>query len=259
MIEGLEFARDGEIARLTFARPEKKNAITHGMWSAIPDVVAEVERDPDLKVLLITGAGQDFSAGADISEFRDLRSSAEGAATYDKAVDGAVRALTGMRKPSVAMIRGNCIGGGCQVSVACDFRFAEADARFGITPAKLGIVYDFPSTRQLVALVGPAHARYFLLSGELIDSARAREIGLVNDVFTAEALEERTLAFVRTLCSRSQASIRGMNRIIEKILSGQTETDDEVDQIRLAAVHGEDYAEGVAAFLERRRPNFTFR
>ncbi|TNC26422.1 enoyl-CoA hydratase/isomerase family protein [Amycolatopsis alkalitolerans] len=253
----LEFTRDGEVATLVFARPEKKNAISHEMWSGIPDVVARVESDPDLKVLLITGAGGDFSAGADIGEFRTLRSTGDGAATYDKAVEGAVTALSGMRKPSVAMIRGTCIGGGCQLSVACDFRFAAPDARFGITPAKLGIVYDFLSTKQLVSLIGPAHARYFLLSGQLIDAARAREIGLVNDVFGA--LEDEVSSFVATLCSRSQASIRGMNRIIEKILAGQTNSDSEVDTIRSAAVHGEDYAEGVAAFLERRPPSFTYR
>ncbi|WP_216206103.1 enoyl-CoA hydratase/isomerase family protein [Amycolatopsis aidingensis] len=259
MTEGLLFAREGEIARLTLARPEKKNAITHGMWAAIPGIVAEVEADPEIKVLVLTGAGQDFSAGADISEFGALRSSAEGAASYDEAVEAAVRALTGMRKPSVAMIRGNCIGGGCQLSVACDFRFAAAGSRFGITPAKLGIVYDFRSTRQLVALVGPAHARYFLLSGQLIGAARAREIGLVNEVLAEEELADSTLEFARTLCARSQASIRGMNRIIEKILAGQQESDEEVAAIRLAAVHGEDYAEGVAAFLERRTPSFTYR
>ncbi|WP_199434846.1 enoyl-CoA hydratase/isomerase family protein [Qaidamihabitans albus] len=257
--EGVEFERDGEVARLTFARPEKKNAISYGMWSAVPEIVADVEHDPAVKVLVLAGAGQDFSAGADISEFSDLRSSAEGAAAYDRAVEGAVRALTGMCKPSVAMIRGNCIGGGCQLSVASDFRFAASDARFGITPARLGIVYDFVSTRQLVALVGPAHARYFLLSGGLIDATRAREIGLVNDVFAPDELEECTMEFVRTLCSRSQASIRGMNRIIEKILAGHEESDDEVAEIRLSAVHGEDYAEGVAAFLERRPPTFTYR
>jgi len=259
MTDGLEFVRDGEVARLTFARPEKKNAIAYGMWSAIPGIVAEAERDPAVKVLLLTGAGQDFSAGADISEFGTLRSSAEGAAAYDKAVEGAVSALTGLRKPTVAMIRGNCIGGGCQISVACDFRFAASGSRFGITPAKLGIVYDFLSTRQLVSLVGPAHARYFLLSGELITSDRAREIGLLNDVFAPDALEESTNAFVATLCSRSQASIRGMNRIIEKILAGQEESDTEVEEIRLAALHGEDYAEGVDAFLNRRPPTFTHR
>ncbi|KAA9154807.1 enoyl-CoA hydratase [Amycolatopsis acidicola] len=257
MVDGLEFAREGEVGTLTFARPEKKNAITHGMWSAIPEIVAGVEADPALKVLVLTGAGQDFSAGADISEFRELRSTADGAAAYDKAVEGAVTALSGMRKPTVAKIRGNCIGGGCQLSVACDFRFAEPGSRFGITPAKLGIVYDFLSTRQLVSLIGPAHARYFLLSGRLIDGRRAREIGLLNDVFAS--LDEEVAAFAETLCARSQSSIRGMNRIIGKILAGQEESDAEVEEIRSAALHGEDYAEGVAAFLERRAPKFTHR
>ncbi|HWD03026.1 MAG TPA: enoyl-CoA hydratase-related protein [Amycolatopsis sp.] len=259
MTDGFEFTRDGEVARLTFARPEKMNAITYGMWSAIPDVVSEVEADPALKVLVLTGAGKHFSAGADISEFRDLRCTAEGAATYDKAVDGAVSALASMRKPSIAMIKGNCIGGGCQLSVACDFRFAAKDARFGITPAKLGIVYHFESTRLLVSLVGPANARYLLLSGELIDAVRAREIGLANDVHAAEGLTAATAAFVETLCSRSQTSIRGMNRIIEKIVAGAETADREVDEIRLAALHGEDYAEGVDAFLNRRSPKFTHR
>ncbi|MEU6642907.1 enoyl-CoA hydratase-related protein [Saccharomonospora sp. NPDC046836] len=257
MTEGIEFARDGEVARLTFARPGKRNAISYDMWSAIPGLVDEVAQDPAVKVLVLTGAGADFSAGADIGEFRDLRSSAEGAATYDKAVDAAVHALSSLCKPTVAMIRGNCVGGGCQLSVACDFRFAADDARFGITPAKLGIVYHFTSTRRLVLLVGPAHARYLLLSGQLVDAARAREMGLVNDVFPEAALEESTMEFVRTLCSRSQPAVRGMNRIIEKILSGQAEADSEVDEIRGAVVHGADYAEGVAAFLERRPPRFT--
>lgn len=256
MIEGLELQRSGPITRLTLRRPEKKNAITHAMWSAIPGMVEEVENDPASKVLLVTGAGGDFSAGADISEFASLRSSTEDAAAYDDAVVGAVRALTRMRKPSIAMVRGNCIGGGCQISVACDFRFAEEGARFAITPAKLGLVYDFVSTRQLVALLGPAHARYLLLSGEFIDASRAREIGLVNDVFTAGAWAEATESFARALCSRSQTSVRGMNAIIDKIVSGQQSEDDEVEAMRLAAIHGADYAEGIAAFRERRLPQF---
>jgi enoyl-CoA hydratase/carnithine racemase len=259
MTDGFDLTRDGEVARLTFTRPEKMNAITYGMWSAIPDVVAEVEADPALKVLVLAGAGAHFSAGADISEFGELRTTAEGAASYDKAVEGAVAALTSMRKPSVAVVQGNCIGGGCQVAVACDFRFAADGARFGITPAKLGIVYHFGSTRRLVSLVGPAHAKYLLLSGELITAPRAREIGLLNDVFPAGDLEASALGFVRTLCSRSQASVRGMNRIVEKIVAGQETPDAEVEEIRAEALHGEDYAEGVAAFLERRPPRFTHR
>lgn len=253
---GLEFAAEGEIGTLTLARPEKKNAITYEMWSAVPEIVAAVEADPALKVLLITGAGPDFSAGADISEFGRLRSTAEGAASYDRVVEAAVGALAGMRKPTVAMIRGNCIGGGCQISVACDFRFASAEAKLGIPPARLGFVYDFPSTRQLMSLIGPAHARYLLLSAEAVDAARAREIGLVNDVFPAGELEPAVKSFVDTLTRRSQVSVRGINAIIAKIAAGQTESDAEVDAIRSAAIHGPDYAEGVAAFLERRPPRF---
>ncbi|WP_277068629.1 enoyl-CoA hydratase/isomerase family protein [Saccharomonospora viridis] len=256
MNDGIDFHIDGEVARLTFNRPDKMNAITHDMWSAIPDVVAAVEGDPGAKVLVVTGAGPHFSAGADIGEFRALRSTAEGAAVYDKAVTAAVQALSSLRKPSVAMVHGNCIGGGCQLAVACDFRFAAADARFGITPAKLGIVYDFLSTRQLVALIGPANARYLLLSAQLVDAEKARQLGLVNEVVEPSRLEEATTEFVRTLCSRSQTAIRGMNEIIERILSDQRESDAEIERIRSDAVHSADYAEGVAAFLERRPPRF---
>jgi enoyl-CoA hydratase/carnithine racemase len=177
--------------------------------------------------------------------------------SYDRAVTAAVEALSGLRKPSIAMIRGNCIGGGSQIAVACDFRFAAKNARFGITPAKLGIVYDFTSTRQLVDLVGPAHARYLLLSATLVDARRAAEMGLVNELVDADALEETTTAFARTLCSRSQTAVRSMNEIIGRILAGQTECDEEVERLRAEAVRSADYAEGVAAFLERRAPRFA--
>ncbi|MFO7192141.1 enoyl-CoA hydratase-related protein [Thermocrispum sp.] len=261
MVAGLEFSVDADsgIARLTFNRPDKHNAITLDMWRAIPELVAKVEADPTVLVLQLTGAGGSFSAGADVAEFRHLRAEPADAARYDEAVLGAVRALREMVKPSMAVLRGNCIGGGCQIAVACDLRFAAEGARFGITPAKLGIVYDFESTRQLVSLVGPARARYLLLSGELIDAARAREIGLVDDVVPAGELEQVADRFAATIASRSQASVRGMNRIIGKIAAGQHEPDDEVRHIRLRALTGEDYAEGVAAFLERRPPRFTFR
>ncbi|MPY84897.1 MAG: enoyl-CoA hydratase [Actinophytocola sp.] len=257
MTAGLELTRDGNVARLTFTRPDKHNAISFDMWSAIPGIVAEVEADPAITALVLTGEGENFSAGADIAEFGELRSTADGAALYDKAVHAAVTALAEMVTPSIAMIRGNCIGGGCQVSVACDFRFAAEDARFGITPAKLGIVYDYTSTHQLVSLVGPANARYFLLSANLVGAARAREMGLVNEVRPAGELAGAVEEFVATLATRSQTSVRGMNRIIGKIAAGQDEQDDEIDQLRRDAIHGADYAEGVAAFLERRKPRFT--
>lgn len=256
MTDGFEFSSAGAdgVARLRFARPAKRNAISYDMWTAIPGIVAEVEADAGTKVLLVSGCGGDFSAGADIAEFGELRATTSAAARYDAAVDAAVRALRELTKPSVAAINGNCIGGGCQLAVACDFRFARPDARLGITPAKLGIVYDFPSTRMLVNLIGPAHARQLLLSGDLISGDRAAEIGLVNE--TADDLDTRVAEFLTTLCSRSQTSVRGMNHIIGRILDGQVEADAEVARIRSEAVDGVDYAEGVAAFLSRRIPDF---
>lgn len=260
MTTGLELTRAGNVGRLTFTRPDKHNAISFDMWSAIPGIVAEVEDDPAITALVLTGEGANFSAGADIAEFGELRSTADGAALYDKAVHTAVTALADMVTPSIALIRGNCIGGGCQISVACDFRFAADGARFGITPAKLGIIYDYTSTHQLVSLVGPANARYFLLSAKLVGADRAREMGLVNDVYPDGELDAAVEDFVATLATRSQTSVRGMNRIIGKIAAGSNnaaEPDDEIDQLRRDAIHGADYAEGVAAFLERRTPRFT--
>lgn len=259
MVDGLDYAVDGHTGYLTFARPEKHNAISHRMWSAIPDAVAEVESDTNVVALVLTGAGDNFSAGADIGEFTNLRSNASGAALYDKAVLAAVDALSSMRKPSIAMIRGNCIGGGCQLSVACDFRFAADGAKFGITPSKLGIVYDFESTRQLVSLIGPSRARHLLLTGDILSSEQALDYGLVDRVVTEDALSQVTASFVQTVASRSQFAVRGMNQIIGKIARGQTAPDAEVDQLRQAAVEGVDYAEGVAAFLERRKPDFPYR
>lgn len=256
MVDGLQYDVVDGVAWVTLRRPDKHNAISYGMWSTLPELVATAEADAEVQALVLTGAGTHFSAGADIAEFGDLRSDAAGAATYDAAVGGAVEALDAMAKPSVAMIRGNCIGGGCQLAVACDFRFAADTARFGITPAKLGIVYDFGSTRQLVALVGPAHARHLLLTGALIDATRAAEIGLVNEIVTADALADHVDDLVGTLRSRSQPAVRAMNRIIGKIAAGQRATDEDIEADRSAAITGADYAEGVAAFLNRRTPQF---
>src|SRR5699024_411284 len=205
-----------------------------------PGILAELEGDVATKALLVSGVGSDFSAGADISEFGELRATTSSAADYDEAVESAVRAVEALTKPSVAAISGNCIGGGCQLAVAWDVRFGTPDARLGITPATLGIVYDFRSTRMLVDLLGPAPTRQWLLSGELGTGTRAAEIGLVNE--TAADLDRRVTEFLVTLCSRSQPAVRGMNEIIGRVLDGQIEQDAQVERIRSAAVDSPDYA-----------------
>lgn len=243
------------IATLRIDRPERRNAMSFQMWSALPDLMAEVSAAPDVRVLVIRGTDH-FSAGADISEFATLRRGAEGARRYGGAVHAGERAIADLAVPTIAAISGFCIGGGCEIALACDMRLAADNARFGITPAKLGIVYSFTSTRQLVAAVGPAWAKQILFSGELIDAPTALRIGLVNETHPVDTLEDRVTELAETIASRARVSVRGAKQIIGRIGEGQVEEDENVVALYDEAVLSADYEEGVTAFLAKRPPNF---
>lgn len=259
MSEHLKLTRDGEIAWLVLNRPEKRNAISLDMWSALPGLIEEVEQDAGLKVLVLRGAdGRTFSAGADVSEFETLRSTEEGARSYNATTEAAEAALQGMTKPSIAMVQGPCIGGGCGLAIGCDLRFSDETARFGITPAKLGLVYSLPATKGLVDLVGPSQAKYILYSGQQIRAKRAREIGLVDEIYSSDELEEIVTDLARTIASRAQFSVRATKRITRLITDGQSSDSDETKDLRLTSFATEDYREGVRAFLEKRPPEFTY-
>lgn len=240
------------VATLTIDRPQRRNAMSYDMWSALPDLMARVA-DSGVRVLVVRGT-EHFSAGADISEFATLRNGPDGARRYGAAVHAGERAIADLGVPTIAAISGYCIGGGCEIALACDIRIASEDARFGITPAKLGIVYNFTSTRQLVAAVGPAWAKQILFSGDLIDSVTARHIGLVNEV--RSDVDERVAELAGTIASRASVSVRGAKHIVNQIANGQDDEDDAVRDLYEAAVLSDEYAEGVAAFLAKRTPNF---
>jgi enoyl-CoA hydratase/carnithine racemase len=248
----LKLATAGPVATLRIDRPAKRNAMSFEMWSAIPPLLGSL--GSDVRVLLIQG-GEHFSAGADIGEFETLRSGADGATRYSDAVHAAERAIAEFPKPTIAVINGFCIGGGCEIALACDLRIAADDARFGITPSKLGIVYSFTSTKQLVDAVGPAWARQILFSGEIIDAATALRIGLVNELHAVDELAGRAKELAEVIAGRSQVSLAGAKQIITMITDGRHE-DDSVRALYDSAVHSADYAEGVRAFLEKRPPRF---
>jgi enoyl-CoA hydratase/carnithine racemase len=257
MIDELQLRKDGAVATLVINRPEKRNPISFRMWQELPSLVADVERDDSIKVLVVRGAGDAaFSAGADIAEFDQYRADSEGARLYNEATHEGERALAGLSKPSIAMVRGFCIGGGCELALACDFRFADSTGRFGITPARLGIVYSLTATKQLVDLVGPATAKYILFSGQHLDAERALQVGLIDELLAPEDLESRTREFAELLVSRSQNSIRSMKRIIGMITGGQVEDDSTTISMRNDSFDTADYKEGVRAFLEKRPPRF---
>ncbi|GAA0672370.1 enoyl-CoA hydratase/isomerase family protein [Streptomyces thermocarboxydovorans] len=233
------------VATVVISHPAKRNAMTAAMWAAVPPLLARLADDPDVRVLVLTGAGQTFCAGADISALRESASEAQGLAV------AAEEALAAFPKPTLAAIRGHCVGGGAQLAAACDLRFAGQDALFGVTPAKLGIVYPASSTRRLVSLVGPATAKYLLFSGELIDPGRALRTGLVDEVLPGGELDKRVTEFTRVLASRSQLT----QAAAKEFTDGRTDREAHwMEQARTAG----DTAEGVAAFLERRAPRFTW-
>ncbi|MEU7191322.1 enoyl-CoA hydratase/isomerase family protein, partial [Streptomyces sp. NPDC045369] len=187
-------------ATVTLSHPAKRNAMTTEMWRELPPLLDRLAADRAVRALVLTGAGGTFCAGADIGS---LRGSA-GAGTGKGLATAAEEALAAFPKPTLAAIRGYCVGGGCQLAAACDLRFAEEGARFGVTPAKLGIVYPASATRRLVRLVGPSAAKYLLFSGELIDCARALRTGLLDEVLPEGELDKRVADFTAVLASRSQ-------------------------------------------------------
>ncbi|MDG6109601.1 enoyl-CoA hydratase/isomerase family protein [Dactylosporangium aurantiacum] len=229
---------DGAVATLLIDNPGKRNALTAAMWTAVPEHLSALAADPAVKVLVVAGAGGTFSAGADLDDAATIAAAGE-----DSVAVHAERALAAFPKPVIARIDGFCVGGGCQLAVACDLRFAASDSRFGVTPAKLGIVYPPSTTRRLAALVGPARAKLLLFTGDLIDAATAERIGLVDTVAPAADLAALVQATATTIAARSQHSVRSAKAII--------------DGSDGAAPHDPaEVAEGIAAFRERRAPRW---
>lgn len=250
--EHLRLSVAGLVATIHLNRPAKLNAMTLDMWAGLPDVLARCERDESVRVLVLRGEPH-FSVGADIGEFATLRSGPAGE-QYNRVIDEAEKALAGFVKPTIAAVSGYCIGGGCELAVACDIRIARNDAKFAVTPSKLGLVYTHRSTKALVDLVGPAWAKQILFTGESIDAATALRIGLVNEL--ADDLDARVGTLASTIATRAQLPLEGAKDIVERILVGLNEADEQVEVWYRRGYASADYEEGVAAFMEKRPPCF---
>ncbi|MFF3323846.1 enoyl-CoA hydratase/isomerase family protein [Streptomyces sp. NPDC002889] len=233
------------VATVVISNPAKRNAMTAAMWRSLPGLLEGLAADAAVRALVLTGEGETFCAGADISSLRNPGEDPQALSVR------AEEALAAFPKPTLALVRGYCVGGGCQLAAACDLRFAEQGALFGVTPAKLGLVYPAASTRRLAALVGPAAAKYLLFSAELIDTERALRTGLVDEVLPAGELGRRAAEFTRILTTRSQLTQCAAKEFANRC------TDREAYWAEQARNSG-DAAEGVAAFLERRTPHFDW-
>ena len=245
------------VATVELTRPDKHNAISFAMWEAFARLMPVLADDDAVSVVLLRGTdGGPFSAGADIGEFRTMRAEPAGAERYGAAVEAGERAVVDFPKPTIAAIEGFAIGGGTQLAVACDLRVCGAGSRFGVTPAKLGIVYALGSTARLVEVVGPSWARWILLTADLVDAATALRIGLVHEVVPDGEVLARATALAATVASRAQVSLRGGKALVDRVVAGRTDVDDEVLAIYHDSWTSAEYAEGVAAFLEKRSPDF---
>ncbi len=247
------------IATVVLNKPSSHNAISLGMYKRLPEVFAAFDSDPGVKVIVIRGAGtKSFASGADISEFEEVRGNSASAKAYNKQVAAAEHAIERATKPTIAMVHGYCIGGGCGLALACDLRFADERSRFGITPAKLGLVYSLESTKRLVDVVGPSRAKWILYSGQHVYAEDALRLGLIDELLPSDDLEKHTYEFARLVTTRAQFSIRSAKRIVDLVLAGQTEDDEITTDIRNSSFDTDDYAEGVRSFLEKRPPRFTW-
>ncbi|GAB3106060.1 enoyl-CoA hydratase/isomerase family protein [Streptomyces calidiresistens] len=242
--------RDG-VARVVLCHPARRNALTAEMWRHLPPLLGRLSADPAVRVLVLTGHGDTFCAGADI---RDLRA---GDAPQDLAV-AAEEAVAAFPGPSLAVIRGDCVGGGCQLAAACDLRLAAEGARFGVTPARLGLVYPASSTARLTRLIGPSAAKHLLFSAELIDTDRALRVGLVDEVLPPDALDRRAGELIRTLVSRSALTQRAAKEFVDHPPGDPEEAGRRTERWRVVQRESGEAAEGVAAFLERRPPAFRW-
>ena len=244
------------MATVWLNRPDKRNAMTYSMWANLEVLALELGADPGVRVVVLRGAGAHFCAGADITELRVVR--AEGERSFSDVVAAAELALAELPKPTVAFISGDCIGGGCSMAIDCDLRIATVDSRFGITPAKLGIVYPSAALERATHLLGPAATKRILFTGELIDADDAFRVGLVDEIVDGADGEERLATLTGVLSARSlvtQAATKAM--IAEIAAHGQVPLDVHEHWTNVAA-DAPDGREGVAAFVEKRQPRFTW-
>jgi enoyl-CoA hydratase/carnithine racemase len=245
-------------ARIVLNRPDRRNAISRAMWRALPAIRASIEARQDALVVLVEGEGGHFSAGADISEFDEVYRDATTARDYTDAIQDGLKAMIEIDRPTIAVLQGNAVGGGLGLALACDLRFCAADAYLAVTPARLGLVYGHAETRRLVELIGPARAKDLLFTGRRIETEEALAVGLI-DRRVETALHDTVLGYARGLADLSQASIRGGKRAVDAIAAGMAVETPAFRALTEAAALGPDFAEGRAAFAERRRPQFAFR
>lgn len=246
----------GAVGTIALERAGKRNAVTYDMWVAIEAACHRLAHDPVVGVVVLRGEGEHFCAGADITEL--LAERPAGAPSFTDVNMAAENALATLSKPTIAVVQGDCIGGGAALAIDCDLRLAVRGSRFGITPAKLGLVYPPASLERVVRLIGPA-AKRLLFTGDLVDATEAYRIGLVDELLAPEDVEARLSDLTHTLTQRSLLTQAATKEMVAAVLERGSVPSAMADAWNHEVVASGELTEGVAAFLERRAPAFPWR
>ncbi|MBV9891860.1 MAG: enoyl-CoA hydratase/isomerase family protein [Rhizobacter sp.] len=244
---------------MIFNNPDKLNAISLEMWEAALETMADFSADASVRVMVLTGAGgKAFASGADISKFKDERQAAEAVAHYQATTQQAYTKLQSMAIPTIAMIRGYCIGGGTAAAVCCDIRICTENAKFGVPAAKLGLGYGLNRAQPLVDLIGPAHAKEMFFTGRQFDAREAERMGLVNRVVADDALETTVEEMAKMIAANAPLTVRCAKLVVGEAVKNAADRDvDACEHAVARCFASNDYREGQAAFMEKRKPRFT--
>ncbi|MBT5107550.1 MAG: enoyl-CoA hydratase [Rhodospirillaceae bacterium] len=251
----------GPVGWMTFNNPAKFNAVSMEMWEAAVEILGKFEKDDDIRVVIVTGAGgKAFISGADISKFEDERSSQEAVDRYADAVGGAYNGLQNFPKPTIAMINGYCIGGGAGLAVCCDMRICSDTSRFAIPAAKLGLGYTYEHIKKLSNLVGPSFAKEIFFTARQFDAEEARTMGLVNRVMPAENLEAYVNDYAERIAANAPLTVGQVKLTVGEILKDPDERDLAACEAAVSeCFDSEDYVEGRRAFMAKKTPQFKGR
>lgn len=259
--ERVQVWRDGATLHLRFNNPARHNALSADMWEAVPPLLSQAAGDERIRLVAFSGAGDKaFVSGADISQFEDLRAAREAVTRYEAMAEAALQAIEHCPLPTLACIRGWCIGGGVNVAIACDLRIAAADAVFSIPAARLGLGYRYSAMKNLVDLIGPGAAKDLFFSARKVGADEARALGLVSRVAAPEQLEALLAEYATALADNAPLTVRAAKAITAEILKPSPEADLERCQALIrGCFESDDYAEGRRAFMEKRKPVFKGR
>ena len=257
----IRYSAENGVARIVLDQLAKHNAMSFSMWSALPGAVDQALADPSVRVITVEGAGEKaFCSGADISQFGEQRSGPDAVKAYSDAVNGGYRALSEATKPTVAVIRGICFGGGMALAMCCDLRIAATGSRYRIPAGRLGLGYGYDAVMQLVRRLGPSAVAEILFTAKIFTAEEAQRLGVLQRLYPAEEFDAEVAAYIGLIAENAPLTLAAVKRTLLDVDVPEAERNPAAVAAIVAACYAsEDYQEGQAAFKEKRTPRFIGR